>query len=362
MPISDSLFYNTVHKIDSIQAHVSDIRSELVDSTVCVVEALDISRSEFDEVSFWIALIAAILGGFTLLFTVLTYRSQRKTEKNTDKISIGVQKAQLLDMIRHLYRNLICTIAMSEEYQERLDSSPRFCYPSEEHLLKLKFLPDDVLNTDSFVNNDNVVKAMHKLNLLVRNYDIEVDVTLQHIKDPKIDRNIIKRDFDTLTLKCLMFINEILKIEEEINKTSRAYRHETHIDLVQKALGLFLQSHLDTVRSKINDKRIQWDKYEFKNYASASDFSTYRQANILLSGLDNIDRSVLLKHINLNDENGLYMNGDIRYSKLNSQTKGHSLHSLFENQSIDTRQLLSLIISIDSSLEKSIVSIITPRL
>lgn len=355
----DSVYFNTVEKIDSIQVHIEDIRHELTDSTSFVIESLKISRGEYDEVSFWITFATVILGIFTLLFTYLTYRSQKRTEKNTDKISVVVQKSQLLDMIRHLYRNLICTIAMADEYFEQSNNSSTFCYPSEEHLLKLKFLPEDIMHTETFVNNERVIQAMHKFKLLVRNYDIEVDVALKHIKNQKVDREVVEHDFDTLALKCVLFVNEILTIMEEINATSRTYRRETRNKLTQKALGIFLQSHINTVKTKINDKRIQWDKYEFHDYASSSDSAIANQVNRLLKDLKHIDRAELMEQITIDAETQKYIAGDYKYYNLSRQTRNLSLCNILSKDSIDTYELLSLIISIDSSIERSIIKTIT---
>lgn len=79
---------------------------------------------------------------------------------NTDKVSMTVQKSRFRDITRHLYRNLICTLAMTDKYFITRTEDV-LSYPSEKHLLKLKFLPDDVVHLEKYLNNEEVSAKMH---------------------------------------------------------------------------------------------------------------------------------------------------------------------------------------------------------
>lgn len=100
-------------KLTNIQALVDSIRTSTDAPRIFETVALEAD----DLTAFWIAFVAMIAGILAAVFSYLGFWYQRKTMFNTDKISMIVQKSMFRDITRHLYRNFICTLAMSDKYE-----------------------------------------------------------------------------------------------------------------------------------------------------------------------------------------------------------------------------------------------------
>ncbi len=351
---TDSLLNNTVCRLDSISVHVDSIHDKLGE-THYVIKAFDLPIS--DELVFWVSAIAMLFGVLAAVFGVLTYTSQKKTMENTNKVSTIVQKSQLRDMTRHLYRNLICTVALAEEHFRKVKFDIDYCYPSEEHLLKLKFLPEDVIHIEKFVNNEAVASKMHEFSLLVRNYNVEVDVALGHIKDRNISQKVIRREFNTLTLKCIMFIKKILDIEVLINAADRKFRTQTMDNLLDRTIAVFMESHIGNVKRKLNDARVDWSRYVYTDFASDSTGVIKNQLDGLFGKKRTISRDVLMTLLSSVDSHK-FMDGSADFSMFWSLTGEEDYKDLLQLDEIDIYRLMSIIISVDSSAERSFVNAI----
>lgn len=141
----------------------------------------------------WLALIIA---GISLLVAIGMAIWQYKTERNTMKITKAGQIGLLIDYVRHFYANFVITLAIKTKLNGRF----RKLYPSEEHFMKLA-VDLDALHPEAFVRNKTKYQAVHNLLLLVRNYNIEIEVAMKHICDRHVSEEAKKRDFDTLTFK-----------------------------------------------------------------------------------------------------------------------------------------------------------------
>lgn len=94
-------------------------------------------------ISFCVAVKSLRVAFFSFRYTKLGYEASKRTADNVMRASFNVQKGQFNDLIRHLYRNLVCTLAFT---QKILGSVPDEVgkgkkeisqYPSEEHLWKM---------------------------------------------------------------------------------------------------------------------------------------------------------------------------------------------------------------------------------
>lgn len=160
-----------------------------------------LAQTDLDEIA------NLLLSAFAALGTVLTWQAIRRETKQ-QQIKRTFQAKILSDLIRHMYRNKVCICATHWKLKnEGFDSH----YPSEEHLLKLKLLPED-LRFDRFDNTPDFYDILHELELKFRNFDVEVDVVLTHLKQPGIDKETKERDLKVLEYKSQLLTSEIINL------------------------------------------------------------------------------------------------------------------------------------------------------
>ena len=142
-------------------------------------------------------IVATVLALFSLWYTFRAYRSQSLTESNTRNVSIEDQKNKFKDFARHEYRNLVVVMATAVKFfskENQLDGH-RTAYPSESHILKLQAGPEDfVLDIDS-----QMAATVSEMRLLLRNYNIEIEVACKHLQRAAINSDALYRDYDNLT-------------------------------------------------------------------------------------------------------------------------------------------------------------------
>ena len=152
--------------------------------------------TKIDYLAFIIAFIALFVAILSVIYAVRTKSLRSITQK--EKI--------LKDVIRHLYRNKVAVSNITRDLKNNTDK-----FPSEEWLLFLKFSEDDLYLAkfaDFFDNFDE----MHHLQVIFRNYNIEVDVTLEHLKDKFLNIEIKEKDLNNLSNKTNVLANEIFKL------------------------------------------------------------------------------------------------------------------------------------------------------
>ncbi|MFI3264521.1 MAG: hypothetical protein SNG38_04415 [Rikenellaceae bacterium] len=178
--------------LDTLQSPPTfDVLNKIVEQTHSVVDNTT-PNFWWDDVSF--------IAFASLLFTVVGLYSIFH-ESRREKIDKDCQQHIFIDMLRHFYRNKICSITMMLKYKEAMMATPRrFCYPSDEHYLKLMVLPDD-LHLERFYKEKKRFDLLHNLHLLMRNYNIEIETSLLHIKQTDVDQVTKYRDFNTLNMK-----------------------------------------------------------------------------------------------------------------------------------------------------------------
>lgn len=154
--------------------------------------------------------IAIIISSLSLVIALLTFHSQKNTENNTTQLSEEGQRLLLIDYLRHFYCNHVILLTLEKLMDGRFDTH----YPSEEHLLKLK-VDQDAIHLEAFNRDASRYGQMHKLLLMLRNYNIDVDVAVTHLTDPTIDKYFKIRDLNTLINKtCSLSQNIFDKMEQ----------------------------------------------------------------------------------------------------------------------------------------------------
>lgn len=241
-----------VDRMDSIKAKVDSVKAKILLVTKNT-ECEKLFGSNIDWYNFSFAFLAFIVACFSAVYDFRGFRESKRTADNVIRMSLDVQLAQFDDLIRHLYRNLVCTIAFTKKI---LDKKEHLEYPSEEHLLKLKVLPEDVLHLEKYNNDNDIYKKMHELKLLLRNYDIEIDTAMMHLKDGLISMNVLRNDLDTLTFKPLYLVKKILDITEQmVNKKGT----NQNMPPFKNAASIITKEHI----SKMRENKGTLDMYNY---------------------------------------------------------------------------------------------------
>lgn len=173
-----------------------------------------------------VALVVALL---SLIASIYTFVAQRRTESNTKKLSKDLQRALLIDLIRHLYRNLVIIYTMRTKMED-IDYKG---YPSEEHFDKLK-IPMENIHLDAFYGEDAQYQIMHDLYLKLRNYNDEIEVAKNHLLNPNMSRDTKIEDFDTLEFKATFLTERILETISKIWGLNDALNSQIKSKIINK--------------------------------------------------------------------------------------------------------------------------------
>lgn len=165
--------------------------------------------SHWDWVAFVISVAALGISWYAAKYQYKSFASQEATERNTKKMTSDQQVELLYAMIRHLYRNLVVTCAMIIKLNR--DSSKK---PSIEHLTKLHAEVSDVV-PEAFVNDGDVLSDLKKLQLQMRNYNIEIDTAAQYFMTPGMSKEAIDHIMDALLARPGRLTAEIYEIVTE---------------------------------------------------------------------------------------------------------------------------------------------------
>lgn len=193
-------------------------------------------------------IVATVLALFSLWYTFRAYRSQSLTESNTRNVSIEDQKNKFKDFARHEYRNLVVVMATAVKFfsKENQSNGHRIAYPSESHLLKLQAGPEDfVLNIDS-----KIAARVSEMRLLLRNYNIEIEVACKHLQRVTINNDALYRDYDNLIFKPFFMLRNACEIEAKMmlpqvkNKSQKEKEKECVEALVYRSIEIMIIEHL----------------------------------------------------------------------------------------------------------------------
>ena len=210
---------SVIQRMDVITAKVKAVHAQMESDSEKNWFGCDIDLS-----NMWVAFLGLVIGIICTWYGYRGFKESKRTADNVMRASLNVLEGQFNDLIRHLYRNLVCTLAFSQKTLESVpngaeeDKKKISQYPSEEHLLKLKILSEDALRLEKYNNDPDIYQKMHELKLLFRNYDVEIDTTLMHLKNRNMKLSEVKNDLDTLVYKPLHLINAIREITDEMKK------------------------------------------------------------------------------------------------------------------------------------------------
>lgn len=207
---------------------ISDTLSVIAGNT----NPMKVLNMDVEMSNLGIGFISLIIGILGVVFGWLAYRFSKKTADNVVRMTAENQIALFNDMIRHLYRNLVCILTVG-----RIQSSDEGhnSYPSEEHLLKMKMLPEDTIHLEKYNDNKRIYTVMHELKLLLRNYDTEIDICLMHCKERGFMQKDLLEDVGKLMFKPFYLIARIAEIENDIYRNER----ERKLSLIKKLLAYF---------------------------------------------------------------------------------------------------------------------------
>jgi len=199
-------------------------------------------------------IIILLLTFLSAVFAFFSFYYSRKTAKNVDdqtqkqEIKKEFQKGIFMDIIRHLYRNKICVCAI--HWKLKNEGFDKY-YPSEEHLLKLKVLPED-LRLDRFDNTPKYYDKLHQLELFFRNYNIEVDVALEHLKMQSLPEKDKERDLVfTLEFKSQFLTQQIINLMVILEADKTKERIEEDIkEMIKKISEDYDKNNLEPFKLK----------------------------------------------------------------------------------------------------------------
>jgi len=214
-------------------------------------------------VSIIFSILAMGLSYLTLCINNCTFHSQKKTEINTLNAPLDVQLGVLKDLPRHFYRNLVCTRAIYLKYiSEGLNSigwtKNREKYPSESNVRKLQTMPDEIfLAIDVQEGNkgkDNPYMIMHNCKLLLRNYNLEVEVASDHLSRKEISEQSMGQDFDNLFYKPLYLVKRLFDYQQSLEPKSKDL-------IVVNTIITIVNSHFKNIRDSSNFKLLFGNQY-----------------------------------------------------------------------------------------------------
>ena len=159
------------------------------------------------KISFIAALVSAFFAVGSFIIGWRTMKAQESTENST-KGGKNVPSTQnlMLDMVRHLYRNLVVTYAIIERMRQKKFK----VYPSELHLKKMEVNLNNI-DLHIFLDNPEDYIALSRLYDILRNYHYELEVTNTHLKDSELDIDSKQRDLSNLIFKCDYLTRQIIE-------------------------------------------------------------------------------------------------------------------------------------------------------
>ena len=238
--------------LDAIQVQISSAIDKMNEVKVMFGEDIDKLNVKIAIFTILLTIASLIIAYISYKFTKLGYEASKRTADNVMRASLNVLEGQFNDLIRHLYRNLVCTLAFSQKILESASDETEEGkkkigqYPSEEHLLKLKVLSEDALHLEKYNNDPEIYQKMHELKLLFRNYDVEIDTTLMHLKNRNMKLGEVKNDLDTLVYKPLHLIEAIRRITGKIMAQKNGGKD---YDASRNAASIMTREHI----SKVDD-------------------------------------------------------------------------------------------------------------
>lgn len=288
----------------------------------------DVNGSFFWSNLNFYGIVGVVLALFSLLYTFRSYVSQSQTESNTRNVPIKDQINKFRDLTRHEYRNLVVvlTTAMKFFADDNAKDGMRKAYPSESHILKLQAAPEDfVLDI-----NPQMAATVSEMRLLLRNYNIEINVACNHLSRPVINDDAVNRDYDNLIFKPLFLVRNACNMEAQLKEVEHlcwreAFKRHFHISkqseqtnqqrvdaLLARSIKIIIKEHLKKIAinlPKVVDELAKMQKN------SPEEYERYRQYFNVLTSNDGLTLKAV-DHTNALDRSfGYIFRGMIDYDK-----------------------------------------------
>ena len=241
--------YNTIqNKLDTIEYHIESINNHL-DQVQQNTYPTQLSLTDNDE---WGNLLLSFISACGALLTF--YELRRKHYKST--IRKKAQGELLKKTIQQLYFNksIIQAIILKME-QIGWDKY----YPSEEILLRLKVMPNDLLFED-FEDQSLTLLAGSELKFKIRNYNSDIDVFCQQMKDSHIPTNFKRRDLDAIDFKIGQLASNMISMMYNIG-----IRADNKKD--RESMLLSIEDFVKNTRKKQQKEIMQHEPQRDFNYA-----------------------------------------------------------------------------------------------
>lgn len=153
--------------------------------------AKSLSLTIWDWMAVLVALLSFLVASFSLIVAFKTLKSQRQTEINTlPVINLEIQEFLLCQLALALLDSHIRTTASWKLTNEK----KYLFYLSEKILYQLK-LPADLIHVELFYNNYEHYKTIQGLVNMINNYNQSIDVLIEHLRNKKIDTDVIYFEF-----------------------------------------------------------------------------------------------------------------------------------------------------------------------
>ena len=201
-----------------------------------------------------ISFIGAVISFFAMHYSKKGAYFSKETAMNVERAGRNTQLLLLEDLIRHLYRNKVVTHAMILKMRDEKGK-----YPSEQHFLKLKTLPEDI-HLDRYNNDADHYFKMHGISILLRNYNTEIEVIQRHLSDPNTEEAVREKDMNDLLFKPLYLIYKIsdaISMIEQESSSKKEWQNTTKKIGKSTAIKIMFSEHFDKLYENISKKE-EW--------------------------------------------------------------------------------------------------------
>ncbi len=226
--------------------------------------ASNTSFSFWREADFW-EYMAISLSILAIVLSVITAILQWQTERNT-RMSLSMKTQVYESILKSLLNDLFRIQCDILSLQIILMENDFQSYSTDRYLKKMIINFDDS-NLDSFLvifnkkyknESEEQYLRMQEINRLIRDYNINIEMLIEHLKDSSIDRSTKLLDFSMINNSIGFLSKKIIQTAEFIyGKDSNMSSSLSHY--VKKAL-IFFQSDKNHLTSK-NDY-VNLKKYE----------------------------------------------------------------------------------------------------
>ena len=248
-----------VSPADSIPINSESIPQYLVDKITAIEQHTQFDYN-YDGWSLYgiITIISALV---SVVIAYVTYSAQESVEKHTKNVSVSAQRGSLIDLLRHLYRNAVCTGTILHKFRsdESKGKAVAESYPSEANMLKLQtqteiyILPIDIVNDDIF-------GSMTKMRKLMQNYNCEIDVATMHFSTKGLPYESLRWDYDNLLYKPFRLCKESLELYTKLlaidnskeSKKERSASHHIILEFFYEMIKEHIKNLPDNMPSHMN--------------------------------------------------------------------------------------------------------------